>query len=93
MDTPADWPSLERVTNYVRQARRAVDRALDDAPAESVYMALEHRLMHLEALRVHVAQLRTRCEDCAGRLWDCIVFQIEPEKFMAINTGRRSDPG
>ncbi len=50
VDTPADWPSLERVTNYVRQARRAVDRAFDDAPAGSVCMALEHRLMHLETL-------------------------------------------
>jgi formylglycine-generating enzyme required for sulfatase activity len=49
-DLPSDWPSLERVTSYVRQARRAVDRALDDAPLDSVCMALEHRLMHLETL-------------------------------------------
>jgi|UPI00038231B0 formylglycine-generating enzyme required for sulfatase activity len=49
-DLPSDWPSLERTTSYVRQARRAVDHALDDAPVDSVYMALEHRLMHLETL-------------------------------------------
>lgn len=49
-DTPSDWPSLDQTKAYVRQARRAVDEALENAPADSVYMALEHRLMHLETL-------------------------------------------
>lgn len=49
-DTPADWPTLQQVKNYTRQARREVDDALDAAPEQAVYMALEHRLMHLETL-------------------------------------------
>lgn len=49
-DIPSDWPSLDRTMSYVRQARRAVDQALDEAPVDSVHMALEHRLMHLETL-------------------------------------------
>jgi formylglycine-generating enzyme required for sulfatase activity len=50
VDTPRDWPSPSQVDRYVAQARTAVDRALDTAPADTVYMSLEHRLMHLETL-------------------------------------------
>lgn len=49
-DTADDWPSIERINQYVAQARKAVDAALEEAPAESIAMALEHRLMHLETL-------------------------------------------
>jgi formylglycine-generating enzyme required for sulfatase activity len=49
-DTPADWPSLDIIRQYVANARRAVDEALDLAPKDAVQMALEHRLMHLETL-------------------------------------------
>lgn len=49
-DKPSDWPSLERVKAYVARCRRRVDESLDRAPEDIVYMALEHRLMHLETL-------------------------------------------
>ncbi len=49
-DSPADWPTLDRIQAYVRQARQMVDEAIDKAPADTVHMALEHRLMHLEPL-------------------------------------------
>jgi formylglycine-generating enzyme required for sulfatase activity len=49
-DTPRDWPSPEQVAKYAAQARAAVDAALEAAPEEAVWMALEHRLMHLETL-------------------------------------------
>lgn len=49
-DTEADWPSLEQVNAYVERCRRHVDDHLEHAPEEVVYMALEHRLMHLETL-------------------------------------------
>ena len=49
-DRPSDWPSLERVSAYVRRCRQRVDENLDRAPNDSVQMALEHRLMHLETL-------------------------------------------
>src|SRR5438270_10524421 len=49
-DTPADWPSLDAVRSYVQRCRKRVDECLDEAPQETVYMALEHRLMHFETL-------------------------------------------
>jgi formylglycine-generating enzyme required for sulfatase activity len=49
-DTPADWPSLETVKKYVRMCRKRVDEYLDEAPEDTVQMALEHRLMHFETL-------------------------------------------
>lgn len=49
-DTPADWPTLDAVRQYVTNTRRAVDEVLDSAPEDAVHMALEHRLMHLETL-------------------------------------------
>ncbi len=50
MDTAADWPSLNQVRRYVQYCRRQVDGYLDGAPEEVVFMALEHRQMHLETL-------------------------------------------
>ncbi len=49
-DTPADWPSLQQVRKYVARCRARVDAHLDSAPEEIVYLALEHRLMHIETL-------------------------------------------
>ncbi len=49
-DTSADWPSLEQVRAYVHRCREHVDQYLERAPEDVVYMALEHRLMHLETL-------------------------------------------
>lgn len=49
-DTPADWPTLQQVGDYVSQCRRQVDAHLERAPEDVVYMALEHRQMHLETL-------------------------------------------
>ena len=49
-DTPRDWPTLEQVQAYGNRCRERVDASLEDAPEDTVYMALEHRLMHLETL-------------------------------------------
>ena len=49
-DTPADWPSLGQIDEYVQKCRKAVDKYLEQAPSEIVNIALEHRLMHLETL-------------------------------------------
>jgi iron(II)-dependent oxidoreductase len=49
-DTPRDWPTLEQVQAYVSRCRERVDASLEDAPEDTVYMSLEHRLMHLETL-------------------------------------------
>ncbi len=49
-DTPADWPAVDRVMDYVRYCRHFVDAHYERAPEEVVSMALEHRQMHLETL-------------------------------------------
>ncbi len=49
-DTPADWPTVQQVRNYVAHCREQVDAYLERASEDVVYMALEHRQMHLETL-------------------------------------------
>jgi formylglycine-generating enzyme required for sulfatase activity len=49
-DQPSDWPSLDRIWQYVARARRHVDAHLDKAPEHLVVMVIEHRFMHLETL-------------------------------------------
>jgi formylglycine-generating enzyme required for sulfatase activity len=49
-DKPSDWPSLDRIRQYVARARRHVDEHVHRAPEEIVSMILEHRMMHLETL-------------------------------------------
>ena len=49
-DKPSDWPSLDQVREYAARCRARVDAQLENAPEDSVLMALEHRLMHLETL-------------------------------------------
>jgi formylglycine-generating enzyme required for sulfatase activity len=49
-DQPENWPDLKSIYQYVAECRRNVDEALGRAPADTVAMAIEHRLMHLETL-------------------------------------------
>lgn len=49
-DTPADWPSLEGVYQYVQTCRERVDETMDEVSEDILLMALEHRIMHLETL-------------------------------------------
>lgn len=49
-DRPEDWPSLRQTLDYVRQVRGRIDAVIDQAPPETVGMAVEHRLMHAETL-------------------------------------------
>ncbi|HZZ13542.1 MAG TPA: SUMF1/EgtB/PvdO family nonheme iron enzyme [Paraburkholderia sp.] len=70
-DQPADWPSLEAVRDYALQARSQIDRELDalsasgrlglggaqDASAQLLNVAIEHRLMHAETLAYMLHQL------------------------------------
>jgi len=50
-DAPGDWPSIETIRQYNRQARASVDKALDAATDSLMFhVAVEHRLMHAETL-------------------------------------------
>lgn len=68
-DQPTDWPSLERVREYVRRIRASLDEKLAVAITGDGYqrdgfsldtllnVAIEHRLMHVETLAYMLHQL------------------------------------
>lgn len=68
-DEPSDWPSLQRVGEYVRNIRTALDDKLAAVTAGEDYqrdgfslntllnVAIEHRLMHVETLAYMLHQL------------------------------------
>ena len=69
-DTPADWPSVEQVKKYNRDARDRLDEALSDSRAlhssnseladgTLLHVAIEHRLMHAETLAYLLHNLPT----------------------------------
>lgn len=47
-DTPADWPSVEKIRAYNADTRRRIDDVLQQVPDRDVQIAIEHRLMHAE---------------------------------------------
>ncbi|HZS55226.1 MAG TPA: SUMF1/EgtB/PvdO family nonheme iron enzyme [Bryobacteraceae bacterium] len=63
-DTLADWPSLNQTRDYVNQCRKRVDEVLDQAPEETVLMALEHRQMHLETLAYMFHNFKYELKNC-----------------------------
>ncbi len=68
-DQPSDWPTLDRVREYVRRIRKSLDEKLAGASSAEVYqrdgfsletllnVAIEHRLMHVETLAYMMHQL------------------------------------
>ncbi len=66
-DTPADWPTLRQVQGYVARCRARVDASLGQAPEDVVYMALEHRQMHLETLAYMFHNFPYEMKNAAGR--------------------------
>jgi iron(II)-dependent oxidoreductase len=61
-DKPEDWPTLSQIRAYVDRCRYQVDQNLDRAPLDVVFMALEHRLMHLETLAYMFHNLPHDCK-------------------------------
>jgi iron(II)-dependent oxidoreductase len=57
-DQPSDWPTIERVRQYVEQVRGELDEGLENRPQQNgefssellLNVAIEHRLMHAETL-------------------------------------------
>lgn len=66
-DVPEDWPSLDKVRDYVRRVRGSLDSALEKtidshssqefSPDLLLNVAIEHRLMHAETLTYMFHQL------------------------------------
>jgi len=71
-DQPADWPSLDQVSGYVKRVRDKLDQALPPAwssdlirefsPDLLLNVAIEHRLMHVETLAYMLHQLPLACK-------------------------------
>ena len=47
-DIPSDWPAVKEVLSYNQRVRQTLDDVLDEAPEQSLHVAVEHRLMHAE---------------------------------------------
>src|SRR6476660_6848033 len=71
-DQPSDWPSIERVRDYVDKVRRTLDEGLracmsaqpkadsdsqDSSSRQLLNVTIEHRLMHAETLTYMLHQL------------------------------------
>lgn len=74
-DQPADWPSFDKVRDYVRQIRTALDDKLTNGTLDAkpytrdgfsldtlLNVAIEHRLMHVETLAYMFHQLPLNCK-------------------------------
>lgn len=48
VDTTSDWPSVEEVSDYIRDVRRLIDEVVQHLPPVLLHIACEHRLMHAE---------------------------------------------
>jgi formylglycine-generating enzyme required for sulfatase activity len=49
-DRASDWPVRREVEQYKAQIREKLDPMLEQAPAQLLHVAIEHRLMHVETL-------------------------------------------
>lgn len=47
-DAPADWPSIEEISDYTAAVRRRIDTVVQDLSPVLLHIAGEHRLMHAE---------------------------------------------
>jgi gamma-glutamyl hercynylcysteine S-oxide synthase len=56
-DSASEWPRVEEVQRYNRQAREVIDESLPNVPDEMTHAAIEHRLMHAETLAYILHQL------------------------------------
>jgi formylglycine-generating enzyme required for sulfatase activity len=67
-DTASDWPSVEEVESYNRRVRAELDGAVNNAPPQSLCIALEHRLMHAEtfAYMLHNLPYERKIAEAAG---------------------------
>jgi len=82
-DRPSDWPSLDRVREYVRKIRNSLDDKLMNHAAGQrdgfaldtlLNVAIEHRLMHVETLAYMLHQLPLDRKIPQASLLSCSCF-------------------
>lgn len=98
-DKPADWPSLEKVRDYVRQIRATLDEKMlggiadssahtrDGFPLDTLLnIAIEHRLMHVETLAYMLHQLPSERKNRQGLAPRLVVPPVE-HRMVRIPSG------
>ena len=101
-DRPADWPSLDRIRDYVRRVRETIDAALGkidfadsqagDAQEESsprllLNVAIEHRLMHAETLTYMLHQMPLEQKVRRGTSESPILLPPPIKKMVEVPAG------
>lgn len=63
-DQASDWPSIREILKYNQEVREKLDKVLQEAPEQKLYLVLEHRLMHAETFvyMLHNVPLESRIE-------------------------------
>ena len=92
-DQSGDWPSVEKVRDYVARVRHALDQALGDrlssepndsaasqenSPRLLLNVAIEHRLMHAETLTYMLHQLPLDRKIRPARPLELVVPSVAP---------------
>jgi gamma-glutamyl hercynylcysteine S-oxide synthase len=99
-DIPSDWPGLDAVRDYARDARTRIDARLagldlapdasmHDTPGQLLNVAIEHRLMHVETLSYMLHQLpfeQKQAPDAARAIADHL-YAVTPET-VSVPAGR-----
>ncbi|WP_310633037.1 SUMF1/EgtB/PvdO family nonheme iron enzyme [Paraburkholderia sp.] len=99
-DMPSDWPSLDAVHEYARDARTRIDARLagldlapgaliHDTPGQLLNVAIEHRLMHVETLSYMLHQLpfEQKQAPAAARARADHLYAVTPET-VSVPAGR-----
>ncbi|RQH09121.1 SUMF1/EgtB/PvdO family nonheme iron enzyme [Paraburkholderia dinghuensis] len=99
-DTPADWPRLDAIRDYCRNARVQIDTQLatldvppdapnDNTAAQLLNVAIEHRLMHVETLSYMLHQLpfEQKCEPSGTTTPPDHRYTVTPS-MMPVPAGR-----
>ncbi|RQN37747.1 SUMF1/EgtB/PvdO family nonheme iron enzyme [Paraburkholderia tropica] len=99
-DVPSDWPSLDAVRDYARDARTRIDARLagldlapgasmHDTPGQLLNVAIEHRLMHVETLSYMLHQLPFEQKQAPGaaRTLADHLYAVTPE-MVSVPAGR-----
>ena len=89
-DQPSDWPSLDRVREYVHRIRASLNEKLAGASSTDVYqrdgfsldtllnVAIEHRLMHVETLAYMLHQLPSERKISQAALPPAVIPAFKP---------------
>ena len=96
-DQRTDWPSVKEVHRYNTEVRQTLDKLLPEAPEDTLHVAAEHRLMHVETLSYILHSLSPERKtlpaiplETAGPV---PVHEMLPIPEGTVTLGRRAEEG